>query len=162
MSSILLPTDLPEIVALCGSSRFKDDFLIIGEALEKAGVLALMMSFFQHADAREVSPEERKVLEKVDRRRIDLVQEVWILDLPRGYCPHCATWIEHEPYPSCGCNDQPPWWQRQNWQSLPYIGESTRKEIKYALATGKPVRFHRFGFRKDEENYHATGDPGTG
>jgi hypothetical protein len=78
-----------KICCLVGSSRFKTQFHELGERLEKQGWLVLMMAFFQHADNRPVSDDERMVLEVVDRRRIDMCRDVWVIN-PR-VCV-CATY----------------------------------------------------------------------
>lgn len=136
------------IVCLVGSSRFKDRFHEVGERLEKSGALALMMSFFQHADGVPVSDAERAVLERVDRRRIDLADEVLVLDCPWGRCRLCKAPIEASgggEWYTCECIPEqhraPPWLRQANYEEAPYVGESTRKEIEYARSVGKPVRF---------------------
>lgn len=134
--------DRPKIVCLVGSSRFKGRFHLEAERLEKSGVLALMMGFFQHADVRPVSDAEREVLERVDRLRIDLADEVLVVNLKQPRCAGCKAWFSHATngtvWATCRCGGDPYGAPRED---TPYVGESTRKEIDYALSVGKPVRY---------------------
>lgn len=141
-------TKRPRIVCLVGSSRFKAEFCRVGELLEKQGVLVLAMTFFQHADGVPVSASERETLETVDRLRIDLADEVLVIDAPAIVCPACG-----EVYPA---GTDPDIWschaRKKSEPGLcstrfnavapvPYVGESTRREIAYAESLGKPVRY---------------------
>jgi hypothetical protein len=140
------------VVCLVGSPRFKAMFHEVAEACEKGGVLPLMMGFFQHADARPVSPEERETLKRVDRARIDLADEVWVLDGMHRWCAGCATkgrkpWKKDASYDSGGkdglggtgvfrCYDC-----MSILQPRPYVGDDTRYEVGYATSRGKTVRW---------------------
>lgn len=132
------------VVCMVGSSRFKARFAEIGERLEKAGVLALTMSFFQHADGRPVSPEEREALRKVDRARIDLAEEVWVVNDERMWCPKCDAWKDYAHWSFGGgmgrqvCTLQGCYCALQR---RPYVGEDTGMEIKYAQERGKTLRW---------------------
>jgi hypothetical protein len=72
------------IICLIGSSRFRRAFVLEGHRLETTGHLVLCMTFFQHSDGIDVSPEHREILRKVDRKRIDLANEVRVLNVA-GY-----------------------------------------------------------------------------
>ncbi len=137
---------LPSTVCLIGSSRFKDLFQEWGEKLEKQGILVLCMSFFQHADHRHVSEEERRVLRQVDRRRIDLAEDVWVIDPNILVCEGCRKPCETVFDPIALGPEDVSRCHGVRLIRVEYIGEDTREEIGYASATGKPVRCLSRGF----------------
>jgi hypothetical protein len=133
-----------KVVCLIGSSRFKAKFHEVGERLEKSGVLALMMSFFQHADGRPVSDEEREVLRRVDRARVGLAHEVWVVNDTRLWCAHCKEWKDFAHWrfgDGMGCHVCPRTGCSAALGSLPYVGVDTLLEVGYAKGAGKPLRW---------------------
>lgn len=101
--------DRPEIVCICGSTRFVEQMQVENRELTFAGVIVLAPGVFHHAEARDVgasiTTEQKVALDALHLRKIDLADRVLVVN-PGGY-----------------------------------IGESTRREIAYARATGKPVSF---------------------
>ena len=101
----------PTIVCLCGSTRFMEAFFAAGWEETLAGKIVLSVGVCKHADAdgahgaEMLGPEVVKRLDELHLRKIDLADEVLILNVGG------------------------------------YIGESTRKELAYARAWGKRVRF---------------------
>jgi NTP pyrophosphatase (non-canonical NTP hydrolase) len=120
-------------VALIGSSRFKAAFQRIGEQLEKGGELPLAMTFFQHADGVSVSPQEREVLRRVDRRRLQLADRVIVVDDVAEVCLTCGKLCSSGFAGSLCCSSMA--------LLRPYIGEDTRTEIEYAESIGRRVRY---------------------
>lgn len=136
------------VTCLVGSSRFEETFALVAERLEKSGVLVLMMGSFQHADSRPVSDEERRTLERVDRRRVDLADEVPVIDAPRARCKACGAWHDDDHGETCWCaadgvqgGRASAYRRRQLYEEAPYVGESSRLEVAYALSVGKKVRY---------------------
>lgn len=129
------------IICLVGSSRFKHLFHAVAERLEKAGCLVLMTSFFQHADNRPVSPEERETLWRVDRKRIDLADEVVVIDGPREWCEACRMYVDHPVWTygrrlvCCRC-------ATPTETMTSYVGEDTKREIEYARLIGRPITYY--------------------
>ena len=98
--------DRPEIVCICGSTRFADQMLAANRDLTFAGVIVVAPGVFAHRSPGEkISDEQKATLDALHLRKIDLADRVLVIN-PGGY-----------------------------------IGESTRREITYARATGKPVSF---------------------
>ena len=94
-------TDRPEIVCICGSTRFVEEMRAANRELTFAGVIVVAPG-----EADELVTEEQKAaLDALHLRKIDLADRVLVVN-PGGY-----------------------------------VGESTRREITYAHATGKPVSF---------------------
>jgi hypothetical protein len=136
------PTDFPRVVCLVGSSRFKAKFHEVGAKLEKAGTLVLMMSFFQHADPVEVTPADREALRKVDRARIDLADEVWVIDGLVGRCWGCRNVLPSDSLPAATVNGvfaSPCCGAEITYQN--YVGADTKEEIAYAESVGTPVLY---------------------
>ena len=131
-------------VCLVGSSRFKDRFHEIGERLEKAGTLVLMMAFFQHADKRQVSISERKMLHVVDRARLALADEVWVVNGERLWCDGCKEWkdVGHFNYRigmvyyTCELGKC-----QRKLERRPYLGKDTMRELDHARILGITVRW---------------------
>ena len=101
--------DRPEIVCICGSTRFMEEMLAANRDLTLAGVIVVAPAVFGRPEDREtdekITSEQKTALGALHLRKIDLADRVLVIN-PGGY-----------------------------------IGESTRREIAYAHATGKPVSF---------------------
>lgn len=104
-------TERPEIVCLCGSTRFKDVFDFQNYDLTMSGVIVLTVGFFVHSSGNQhgehigCTPEQKKNLDELHKRKIDLCDRIFVLNVGG------------------------------------YIGESTRSEIDYAHKHGKPVSY---------------------
>ena len=102
----------PEIVCLCGSTRFYDMFQAANYDLTMLGKIVLSVGFYPHSKAMHGHGEgvghdsvEKVALDELHKRKIDLADRVYVLNV-NGY-----------------------------------IGSSTRSEIEYAIAHGKPVDY---------------------
>lgn len=108
-------TDRPEIVCICGSTRFADEMSIANRDLTFSGVIVVAPGVFlrtaEHGPDRldgtdgTITDEQKAALDVLHLRKIDLADRVLVVN-PGGY-----------------------------------IGESTSREIAYAQATGKPVSY---------------------
>jgi|SRR3989339_471035 len=97
---------MDEIITLCGSTRFKDDFLRVLTSLTLENKIVLMPGVFGHADNFKWSEEQKRKLDELHLRKIDLSNGIYVIDVNN------------------------------------YIGESTRREINYAISKGKEVRYY--------------------
>ena len=98
--------DRPEIVCICGSTRFAAEMLAANRDLTLAGAIVVAPGVFTDREPLgKVTDEQKAALDALHLRKIDLADRVLVIN-PGGY-----------------------------------IGESTRREIGYARATGKPVSF---------------------
>jgi len=101
----------PKIICLCGSTRFKEAFDEANYQETIAGKIVLSVGFFMHATGNKhdesigATPEQKKALDELHLRKIDLADEVFILNVGG------------------------------------YIGESTRRELEYAKAQSKVIRY---------------------
>lgn len=93
------------IVCMCGSTRFKQTWIAENARLTSEGNIVLSVGIWGHHERVYPSPEQKQALDTLHRRKIDLCDWVWVLDVDG------------------------------------YIGESTRREIIYAMSLGKPIRY---------------------
>ncbi len=94
----------PEVVCLCGSTRFRAEFTRVNAELSAAGSIVLAPGVFAH-DGDPMTEAEKVALDELHKRKIDLADRVLVINVDG------------------------------------YIGSSTRSEIDYALARGKPVDY---------------------
>jgi hypothetical protein len=104
--------DRPQIVVLCGSARFYDQFQEANYRLTMAGKIVLSIGFYPQTRAEHGHGEgvghgsaEKVALDELHKRKIDLADEVHVINVGG------------------------------------YIGASTRSEINYAEAAGKPITY---------------------
>ncbi len=69
-----------EVVTLCGSTRFKDDFQKAQESLTLAGKLVISLGFFEHAEGKTISPETEALLAEIHRQRIDMSDSIFVIN----------------------------------------------------------------------------------
>ncbi len=106
---------IPDIVCLCGSTRFYEQFQRSNYELTMRGKIVLSIGFYMHrsGDAHGESvgctSEQKLALDELHKRKIDLADEVLVLNVGG------------------------------------YIGESTRSEIEYAKSKGKCVSYLESG-----------------
>lgn len=101
------------VITLCGSTRFKDQFIEAQKKLTLEGNIVISVGLFGHAGDSEVweSMDEgtltktKEMLDDMHKRKIDMADEIFVLNVGG------------------------------------YIGASTRSEIEYAKKTGKVVRY---------------------
>ena len=74
----------PMVVCLCGSTKFKEAFEKANKLETLRGNIVLSVGFFAHADSVELMPSVKKRLDELHLRKIDLADEVLILDVD-GY-----------------------------------------------------------------------------
>ncbi len=77
----------PRIVCLCGSTRFKDAFDEANYQETMAGKIVLSVGFYMHATDNQhgghigATPEQKIALDELHKRKIDLADEVLILNV---------------------------------------------------------------------------------
>lgn len=107
----LLGPDFPEIVCLCGSTRFWKHFQDWGLKLSLEGKIVLSLGVCAPDAVVLANPEtpegrvQKEGLDELHKRKIDLADKVFVLNVDG------------------------------------YVGESTLSEMDYARKTGKPVEF---------------------
>ena len=101
-----------KIVTLCGSTRFKNEFMEVQKRLTLEGNIVISVGLFGHSGESEVwenmdegtLTRTKEMLDDMHKRKIDMADEIFVINVGG------------------------------------YIGESTRSEIEYAIEHGKRVR----------------------
>lgn len=80
------PPEMPEIVVLCGSTKFPDAFAAASKRLGLAGKIVLSVSMFGHAgDLTEaectIGHPTKDALDELHKRKIDLADRVLVLNV---------------------------------------------------------------------------------
>jgi hypothetical protein len=78
--------DRPTIVTLCGSTRFKDEINAVNARLTLEGKLVISLGLFGHTDLPDHDwstngSELKRILDDLHKRKIDLADEVFIVNV---------------------------------------------------------------------------------
>ena len=68
-----------KIITLCGSVKFKDDFLKLQEKLALEGNIVLTPVFFDHTKVN-FTDELKQLLDDMHKRKIDLSDEIFVIN----------------------------------------------------------------------------------
>lgn len=68
------------IITLCGSTRFKDEFLQAQKDLTLAGHIVLSVGLFAHADGIELTPEEKIRLDNLHKEKINMSDAIFVIN----------------------------------------------------------------------------------
>ena len=72
-----------EVVTLCGSTKFKEDFIKAQESLTLKGCIVISVGLFGHADQRyqtEITPEVKEMLDDMHKRKIDMADRIFVIN----------------------------------------------------------------------------------
>ena len=102
-----------KVITLCGSTRFKDEFLSAQKKLTLEGNIVISVGLFGHSGDSEVwenmdegtLTKTKEMLDDMHKAKIDMADEIFVINVGG------------------------------------YIGESTKSEIDYATELRKEVRF---------------------
>ena len=61
-----------KVITLCGSARFKDDFIKVQKRLSLEGDIVLSLSFFDLDEGEVLTDENKKLLDDIHKRKIDI------------------------------------------------------------------------------------------
>ena len=74
-----------KVITLCGSTRFKEQFLEAQKQLTLQGNIVISVGLFGHSGDEEVWKEGTKaMLDDMHKRKIDLSDEIFVIN-PGGY-----------------------------------------------------------------------------
>ena len=102
-----------KVVTLCGSTKFKDQFIKAQKDLTLKGYIVISVGLFGHSGDQEVwenmdegtLTKTKEMLGDMHKRKIDMADEIFVINVDG------------------------------------YIGDSTKSEIKYAKEHGKVVNY---------------------
>lgn len=101
------------VITLCGSTRFKEEFIEVQKQLTLEGNIVISVGLFGHSGDFEVwenmdegtFTKTKEMLDDMHKRKIDMADSIFVINVDG------------------------------------YIGDSTRSEIEYAKNNGKEVRY---------------------
>lgn len=101
------------VITLCGSTRFKDEFMEAQKRLTLEGYIVISVGLFGHSGDNEVwenmdegtLTKTKEMLDDMHKRKIDMADGIFVINVDG------------------------------------YIGDSTKSEIEYALNQGKSVEY---------------------
>lgn len=74
-----------KVITLCGSTRFKDEFIATQKRLSLEGCIVISVGLFGHSGDEEVSrPGVKEMLDDMHLRKIDMADAVMVIN-PGGY-----------------------------------------------------------------------------
>lgn len=76
--------DSVKVVTLCGSTRFKTQFKEIEAELTLKGMAVFSLCFFEKSEGIEITDEQAALFGKIHFRKIDLSDEIFVMDV-NGY-----------------------------------------------------------------------------
>lgn len=102
-----------KVITLCGSTRFRDEFIKAQKELTLQGNIVISVGLFGHSGDEEVwegmsedtLTKTKIMLDDMHKRKIDMADEIYVINVGG------------------------------------YIGSSTKSEIEYAQAHNKTVRY---------------------
>lgn len=102
-----------KVITLCGSTKFKEEFLRVQKELTLKGNVVISVGLFGHSGDFEVwenmdegtVTKTKEMLDDMHRQKIDMADEIFVVNVGG------------------------------------YIGDSTKREIEYAKGKGKIVKY---------------------
>ena len=69
-----------KVITLCGSARFKDNFMKVQKRLSLEGNIVLSLSFFDLYDGEVLTKEKKDLLDDIHKRKIDMSDEIFVIN----------------------------------------------------------------------------------
>jgi hypothetical protein len=76
-----------KVVTLCGSTKFKEDFIKVQKELTLQGIIVISVGLFGHADGEFgtiITDEIKVMLDDIHKRKIDMADEIFVIN-KNGY-----------------------------------------------------------------------------
>ena len=84
------------VITLCGSTRFKEEFLEVQKQLTLAGNIVISVGLFGHSGDNEVWTEGTKeMLDDMHKRKIDMADEIFVINVGGYIGSSTASEIEY-------------------------------------------------------------------
>lgn len=68
------------VITLCGSTRYKDEFIQAQRALTLDGNIVLSVGVFGHSDNTPLEPEVKEMLDDIHKRKIDMSDAIYVIN----------------------------------------------------------------------------------
>ncbi len=73
--------DKYKVITLCGSTKFKDEFLNEQKRLTLEGNIVISVVFFEHSKEDEVwTKNTKEMLDDMHKRKIDMADEIFVIN----------------------------------------------------------------------------------
>lgn len=69
------------VITLCGSIKFKEEFEKIQEELTLAGNIVLTPNFFHSVKKKEINNEIKNMLDEMHKQKIDMSDEIYVINV---------------------------------------------------------------------------------
>ncbi|MGG3562146.1 hypothetical protein ABES03_11140 [Neobacillus rhizosphaerae] len=73
-----------KVITLCGSTKFKEQFEKANAYLTLQGNVVISLGFFEQSEGIEITQEQEELFAKIHFRKMDLADEIFIIDV-NGY-----------------------------------------------------------------------------
>ncbi|MFD2444163.1 hypothetical protein ACFSO7_09255 [Bacillus sp. CGMCC 1.16607] len=73
-----------QVITLCGSTKFKNQFREAEASLTLQGNIVISLGFFEQSEGIELTKEQEKLFEDLHYRKIDISDEIFVIDV-NGY-----------------------------------------------------------------------------
>ena len=71
-----------KVITLCGSTKFKNEFIAIQKRLTLEGNIVISVGLFGHSGDEEVWSEDTKImLDDMHKRKIDMADEIFVINV---------------------------------------------------------------------------------
>ena len=97
----LCDSNFPAIICLCGSTRFYQQFVEANYRLTLEGAIVLSVGFYPHSVKEAhgedigITPEQKIALDELHKRKIDLADEVFVINVGGYIGESTASEIEY-------------------------------------------------------------------
>ena len=69
-----------KVITLCGSTKFKDQFMEIQKKLTLEGNIVISVGVFGHFENLDISTETKTMLDDIHKRKIDMADEIFVIN----------------------------------------------------------------------------------
>ena len=83
------------IITLCGSIKFKDEFMKVQEKLTLDGNIVLTPNFFSNIKKEEIDLKTKKMLDEMHKQKIDMSDEIYVINFGGYIGESTKTEIEY-------------------------------------------------------------------
>ena len=74
-------TNKYKIITLCGSIKFKDEFMELQEKLALDGNIVLIPNFFNSIKKEDIDEKTKKMLDEMHKQKIDMSDEIYVINV---------------------------------------------------------------------------------
>ncbi|MEM7826851.1 MAG: hypothetical protein QXQ40_01355 [Candidatus Aenigmatarchaeota archaeon] len=83
MVKLIKEENFPEIITLCGSTKFKKEYLEVMKRLTLEGKIVIPVGLYLHA-GDEITDEQKEMLDELHLRKIDISDSIYVIN-KNGY-----------------------------------------------------------------------------